>query len=188
MPVETIDLDVALKLLALPREVGPHPDSGDMISAGIGRFGPYLKLGNTYQSLPKDDTVLTIGINHAVEILAQKLSKSGGKPAGLLRELGEHPEDQKPVTLNSGRFGPYVKHGKDMASLTRSDDPDSLTLERALELIRAKQEKQAASGGKSGGGKSAGKSSARKPAAKTKAKPKAKAASSRSTAKKSASA
>ena len=157
MSPNSVDLDLALQLLALPRDVGLHPETEQMITAGIGRYGPYLKLGSTYQSLPSDDTVLTIGINHAVEMLAQKLSKSGGKPAGLMRELGDHPEDQKPITLNNGRFGPYVKHGKIMASLTKADSPDDITLERALELIANKAEKMAAKAG--------GKPTAKKPAA-----------------------
>ncbi|MEO0392297.1 MAG: type I DNA topoisomerase [Pseudomonadota bacterium] len=147
MTPNSVDLDIALQLLALPRDVGMHPESEQMITAGIGRYGPYLKLGSTYQSLPSDDTVLTIGINHAVELMAQKLSKSGGKPAGLMRELGNHPDDEKPITLNNGRFGPYVKYGKVMASLTKSDSPDDITLDRALELIAIKAEKMAAKAG-----------------------------------------
>jgi len=147
MSPNSIDLDIALQLLSLPRDVGIHPDSEQMITAGIGRYGPYLKLGSTYQSLPADDTVLTIGLNHAVQMMAEKLSKSGGKPAGLIRELGNHPEDEKPVTLNNGRFGPYVKHGKVMASLTKADSPDDITFDRAIELIAIKAEKMAAKGG-----------------------------------------
>lgn len=169
MSPNSIDLDIALQLLSLPRDVGIHPDSEQMITAGIGRYGPYLKLGSTYQSLPADDTVLTIGLNHAVQMMTEKLSKSGGKPAGLIRELGNHPEDEKPVTLNNGRFGPYVKHGKVMASLTKADSPDDITFDRAIELIAIKAEKMAAKGG-------ATKAAPKKKAAPAKKTPKKKAA------------
>ncbi len=135
-----IDLDTAVRLLELPRDIGKHPESGEMISAGIGRFGAYLKVGPQYKSLSADDDVLTIGLNRAVVVLAEP-SKGGfgrgGKPAAG-KALGEHPEDSKPITLNSGRFGPYVKWGKVMATVTKSYDAENLTLKDALEIIAAK--------------------------------------------------
>src|SRR3546814_8618453 len=91
-------------LLSLPREIGAHPETGEAIAAGIGRFGPYLKHGSSYVSLGPDDDVLSVGLNRAVSLLAE--SKSGGA-----RELGKHPADGKPVTVRKGRYGPYVKHG-----------------------------------------------------------------------------
>ncbi len=137
MTAGEIDLDTALRLLSLPREIGLHPESREMITAGIGRFGAYLKVGDRYKSLPADESVLTIGLNRAVDLLAED-SKQGGGARGLLRTLGDDPSDGKPVTLHRGRFGPYVKHGSVMASLSRKQSPDTLTLEEAIALLAAK--------------------------------------------------
>ncbi len=132
-----IDLETALKLIGLPREVDKHPESGDMITAGIGRFGAYLKIGPRYKTLHADDDVLNIGLNRAVTLLAEP--DKGNRPA---REpgkvLGEHPDDKKPISLNKGRFGPYVKWGKVMATVTKSYDPENLSLQDALDIIAAK--------------------------------------------------
>ena len=133
----TIDLEMALGLLALPREVGLHPETGDMITAGLGRFGPFLKMGGTYVSLKGDDDVLTVGLNRAVVLFADKPRKDPPK------ELGKHPTDGKPVVQKAGRWGPFVQHGKVMASLPKDMDKDSVTLEKALELIAAKSGKAA---------------------------------------------
>src|SRR3546814_19962504 len=94
-------------MLSLRRSIGRHPDTGDTIEAGIGRFGPYLKFDSTYVNLPPDDTVLTIGLNHAVQLIAETGAK---KKAG--RALGDHPADGKPVTAHAGRLGPYVQNGR----------------------------------------------------------------------------
>ena len=154
-----VDLPKALALLALPRPVGLHPETGEVITAGIGRFGPYLKHGPVYKSLAKDDDVLTIGLNRAVALLAEAkgANRRGGAPG---KPLGDHPADGKPVTLHEGRYGPYVKHGKVNATLPKSVSPDQVTLAEALPLL----EERAAKGG---GGKTA-----RRPIAKS-AKPKA---------------
>jgi DNA topoisomerase-1 len=138
MDPNLIDLAAAIKLLALPRDVGKHPESGEMITAGIGRFGSYIKVGPRYKSLPPDDDVLNIGLNRAVVLLAEPDKGRFGRGASPGKELGAHPEDQKPITLNSGRFGPYVKWGKVMATVTKSYDPENLTLKDALEIIAAK--------------------------------------------------
>lgn len=142
-----IDLKTALALLSLPRDIGKHPESAEMISAGIGRFGPYIKMGPRYKSLADGDDVLTIGLNRAVVLLAEpdKGRRASATPA---KALGENPADGKAVTLNSGRFGPYVKCGKVMATVTKAYDAETLTLEQALELIAAKEAKQASGGGK----------------------------------------
>ncbi len=144
MAPEDVTLDKALGLLALPREVGIHPESGKPIQAGIGRFGPYLKHDGAYKSLGRDEDVLTIGLNRAVTLLAE--AGPGRKSAAPLRELGEHPTEGGPVTINKGRFGPYVKHGKIMASLPRDRSPDELTMEEAVGLLAARAER--AKGGK----------------------------------------
>ncbi len=167
-----IDLAAALKLLALPREIGRHPDKGEMITAGIGRFGSYLKLGERYKNLPPDEDVLSIGLNRAVDLLADDGGQGGGR--GMLRALGEHPADKKPVTLNKGRFGPYVKHGSVMASLPRKYSPEEITLEQAIELLTAKAGAAPAAKGKAGAAKPvASKTTATKPAPAKKAAAKA---------------
>ena len=163
MPAD-ITLEIALRLLSLPREVGPHPETSEMISAGIGRYGPYLRYQKKYTSLPAEDDVLSIGLNRAVTILAE------AKPSGG-RELGAHPEDGKPIMAQKGRFGPYVKHGKTNATLPKDVTLEDLTLEQALELIAEKVAKS---------GKTKAKAKAKpKPKAKTKAKARSKAKSSK---------
>ena len=141
--LETIDLDFALGLLALPREVGKHPENGEMIVAGIGRFGSYVKHGSNYANLEEGDEVLAIGLNRAVTLLAEKAARGprgrGGRPTGKL--LGEHPEFGGAVTLHDGRYGPYVKHGKINATLPVSSDPATVNLDEAVALIAARAAK-----------------------------------------------
>jgi DNA topoisomerase I len=132
-----IDLSVACALLALPRTVGKHPETGEEIQAGIGRFGPYLKHGSAYKSLGPDDDVLTIGMNRAVAFLAEAGAK-GGKAATPGRNLGDHPKTGKSITTGAGRFGPYVKHASMYASMPKGTDPETVTLEQALEWLDAK--------------------------------------------------
>lgn len=130
---EMLDLDKALALLALPRSLGMHPESGQEISAGLGRFGPYLRMGDVYVSLKGEDDVLAIGLNRAVDLLAQaRPAKAKGK------KLGVHPKDNKPVLLMAGRYGPYVEHGKLRATLPADVDGESLSLDGALALLAAK--------------------------------------------------
>ncbi len=128
-----IDLEKALGLLSLPRDIGPDPETGNMITAGLGRFGPFIKVGGTYVSLKGEDDVLTIGSNRAVHLLADAPRKAPPK------ELGLHPDDDKPVVQKVGRWGPYVQHGKLMATLPKGTDPDTVTLDMALELLAAKK-------------------------------------------------
>jgi DNA topoisomerase I len=136
MSLADIDLDKALKLLALPRELGPHPEDGEMITAAIGRFGPYLKHGKEYRSLPKDDDVLTIGLNRAISLLAEPKPQRRGMPTPI-KSLGAHPSDGAPVNLFNGRYGPYVSHGGVNATL-RDISPDEVTLQQAVDLLAAR--------------------------------------------------
>jgi DNA topoisomerase-1 len=138
-----VTLEKALALLSLPRELGLHPEDQKPVVAGIGRFGPYIKHGDRYRSLGKDDDVLTIGMNRAVALLAEAPS-GRGRAAAPGKKIGDHPDGQ-PVTLHAGRYGHYVKHGRVNATLPRGMDPDSITLEQALALIEARA---AAKGGK----------------------------------------
>ena len=155
------DLEKALMLLELPREIGPHPEDGVPVEAGIGRYGPYVKHGPKYANLPEVDEVFTIGMNRAVEVLASKPQRGRAASAAPLAELGEHPEGGAVQVLN-GRFGPYVKWGKVNATLPRDLSPEAVTMERALELIAAKQAK----GGKTTRKAPAKTAAAKKPAAK----------------------
>ncbi|WP_422366339.1 type I DNA topoisomerase [Pelagibius sp.] len=163
-----VDLPKALALLALPRDVGPHPEDGKVITAGIGRYGPYVKHGSTYRSLTEGDDVLTIGLNRAVTLIAEAPKRgAAGRP------LGDHPDDGKPVTQGKGRFGPYVKHLKLYASVPSDIDPETITLEQALPLLAAQAEKKAQKAGKKPAAK---KKTAKKKAAKKKPAAKKKAA------------
>lgn len=143
---ESIDLERALMLLSLPRQIGPHPEDGEPVETNLGRFGPYVKWGKTYANLPDAEEVFTIGMNRAVEVLAQKLARGpgrGGAAAQPLKVLGEHPDGGE-VQVMPGRYGPYVKWGKVNATLPKDVEPEAVTMEIALPLLEAK----AAKGGK----------------------------------------
>ncbi|MFZ3034837.1 MAG: type I DNA topoisomerase [Parvibaculum sp.] len=135
-----ITLEQALQLLSLPREVGPHPETGLMITAGIGRFGPFVLHDGVYANLDSIDEVFTVGLNRAVDVLAEKKAR-GGKPRGpkALRELGNHPETGKPVQIMDGKYGPYVKHEKTNATIPEGTDLEKVTLEEAVALIEARE-------------------------------------------------
>jgi DNA topoisomerase-1 len=149
---DDLTLNQAIALLSLPREVAKHPTSGEPIVAGIGRFGPYVQHGKTYANIGRDDDVLSIGANRAIDLIVQKESGGGSRfsrgPAEPARVLGDHPEGGS-VSVKSGRFGPYVNWGKVNATIPKGDDPAALTLEAALALLAAK-----AAGG--GGGATGG--------------------------------
>ena len=158
-----VTLEQALAILALPRELGKHSEDGEPIVAGIGRFGPYVRHGSNYRSIPADEDVLTIGMNRAVALLAEPKAGRGARaPVKPLRSLGEHPDDSQPVEVYSGRYGPYVKHGKVNATLTNGLTPEAVTLEQALPLLAAR----AANGG---GGRRGNRRAASKKAAAPKA-------------------
>ena len=135
---DTVTLEMALGLLALPRDVGAHPDDSEMIQAGNGRYGPYVKWGKIYASLEAGDEVLTVGMNRAVDLLAKKAAKTGRGPAQKpLRELGEHPEGG-PMNVMDGRYGPYIKWGKINATIPKEQDPKEISFDDALALVAAK--------------------------------------------------
>jgi DNA topoisomerase-1 len=136
---EDVTLDKALALLSLPREVARHPTSGEPILAGIGRYGAYVQHGRTYANLGRDDDVLAIGGNRAIDLIVAKESGAGGARfgGGPARVLGEHPEGG-PVSVKQGRFGAYVNYGKVNATLPRGTDPTSVTLDGALAMLKEK--------------------------------------------------
>jgi DNA topoisomerase-1 len=127
---EQITLEQAMGLLSLPRLIGIHPETREEIQAGIGRFGPYVRMGAVYGSLDRDDDVLAIGINRAVDLLAKKLAS--------VRTIGPHPGDKELVSVRKGRFGPYVQHGKTVANLPRGVLMDDVTLDEAVALLKEK--------------------------------------------------
>ena len=135
MQPHEITLDLALQLLSLPRLLGAHPETGQPITAGVGRYGPFIKHDSTFASLGKKDDVLTIQLPRALELLAKKQM-----PRRALRALGSAPDGQ-PVELFEGRFGPYVKHGKTNATIPKGRSPEAVTLDEALALLAAKAAK-----------------------------------------------
>ena len=146
----TIDHEKALALLSLPRDVGQHPETGKMISAGLGRYGPFVLHDGTYANVESIEDVFTIGLNRAVSVLAEKQSKgaggrNGGTPAAL-KDLGEHPAGGGKITVRDGRYGAYVNFGKINATLPKGKDPQTVTMDEAVALIAEKE-------AKGGGGK-----------------------------------
>jgi DNA topoisomerase-1 len=165
-PPAAVDLEKALRLLRLPREVGAHPQDGAMILAGIGRYGPYVQHGRAYANLSSADEVFDVGLNRAVAALAEKAAGRGrgrGAPAEL-RALGDHPATGKPVRLLSGRYGPYVKHESVNANLPRGADPQALSLDDAVALLAAREGAPARRGKGRGFAAKAAKGAAPKPA------------------------
>ncbi len=145
-PPEDLTLELALKLLALPREIGPHPEDGVSVWANIGRYGPYIKhasstsdKGGTNANLDGLDEVFSVGMNRAVQLLAEKIASRGGRGAAAkpLIALGEHPAGG-PVAIMSGKYGPYVKWDKINATLPKETPPEAVTMDRAVELLAEK--------------------------------------------------
>ena len=169
----TLALEQALRLLALPREVGIHPEDGKPISAGLGRYGPFVLHAGTYANVADIDEVFDIGLNRAVVLLAEKRAgKFAGRGAATapLKDLGAHPESGEPVHVMAGRFGPYVKSGKVNATLPKGTVPEDMTMEIALPLLAARAAAAPAKGKKAPAAKKAApKAAAKKPAAKKKA-------------------
>ncbi len=141
---EEIDFEKAQMLLSLPRPIGQHPEDGELVEAGIGRYGPFVKHGKVYANLPEVDEVFTIGMNRAVEVLAEKASRGRGRAAAAppLKELGEHPESGGAVNVMAGRYGPYVKWEKVNATLPKDVEPTDVTMEMAVQLIAEKAAKK----------------------------------------------
>ena len=130
LPPEDADLAAATKLLQLPKDLGLHPESGKKVIVNIGRFGPYIGHDGKFKSIPRTDSVFTIQLERAVELLAEARTSNT-----VLRELGAHPDDQKPVEVCNGRYGPYVRHGKVNATLSKDISPEEVTLPEALTFL-----------------------------------------------------
>jgi DNA topoisomerase-1 len=157
----SIDLEKALRLLSLPREVGVHPETGEPITAGIGRYGPFVQSAGKYANLPDVEEVFTVGLNRAVDLLAAKAAGGGrfGRGAAAPAAIKTFEHDDGTISVRAGRYGPYVNQGKTNATLPKELKPEDVTLEQALELIAAK-----------GGAKLARKAAKKAPAKKATAK------------------
>jgi len=139
VPVEQVDTDMAEKLLSLPREIGPHPETGKTITASIGRYGPYLAHDGKYAKLGSTAEVFDTGMNAAVVKLAEAAASAGGRQRGASREpiavLGKHPSSAGDIKVMAGRYGPYVTDGSTNATLPKGMEPKAVTLEEAVRLI-----------------------------------------------------
>jgi DNA topoisomerase I len=172
---DDIDLTRALGLLSLPREIGKHPDDGEPIIAGIGRFGSYVRHGKTYANIETGDDVLTVGLNRAVTLIEERKAKGpsrGRFGADPGRSLGEHPDKGGPVVVKKGRYGPYVSHDGVNATLPSDMTPETVTLEQALPLLDARAARGTGKKPRRGAAKKDAK--AAEPAAEAKAKVKPK--------------
>ncbi|WP_370155364.1 type I DNA topoisomerase [Ferrovibrio sp.] len=183
--LDDVTLELAVKLLALPRVVGAHPSTGKEIVAGLGRFGPYLLHDGAYTKLKDAMEALEIGINHAVELIAAADARRKGPRKGaqltILREVGKHPDDGEAINVIDGRYGPYLKHGATNAPLPKGVETDGVTLEQAIEAIAAR-----AKGGKKKKAAPKAKKAAAPKAEKAEAKPKKAAPKKKAAAKKPA--
>ena len=141
MSLDTVTLEDARRLLTLPRVVGVDPESGEEITAQNGRYGPYLKKGTDSRSIDSEDRLLTITLPEALAIYAEPKQRGRRAAAGPLRELGADPASGAPVVVKEGRFGPYVTDGEVNATLRKGDDVETITLERAAELLAEKRAK-----------------------------------------------
>ncbi len=145
--LDTVDLERALELLALPREVGMHPETGKPITAGIGRYGPFVLHEGVYANLDSPEEVFSVGLNRAVTALAEKKAKRAPRQATVLKEVGDHPELGGPIQVLDGKYGPYVKHGKVNATLPKSLNPEEVSLDQAVTLIAERAAKGKSKGG-----------------------------------------
>jgi DNA topoisomerase-1 len=179
-----VTLEIALRLLALPREVAKHPETGEPILASIGRYGPYVQHGRTYANLGKDDDVLEVGANRAIDLIVAKEQGGGrGRPSSDPgRALGKDEASGRDLVVKAGKYGPYVSDGEVNATLPKTMSSDSLTLAQAIDLVNAKR---ASGGGKKGAAR--GRKAPAKTAAAAKKAPAKKAAAKKPAAKKSAS-
>ena len=149
MEPATVTLEEALKLLSLPREVGVDPADGEVITAQNGRYGPYLKKGSDSRSLASEDQIFNITLEEARRIYAEPKRRGRAAAKPPLKMLGDNDVTGKPMSIKDGRFGPYVTDGVTNASLQRGDTPETMTDERANELLSARRAREAADGGTS---------------------------------------
>ena len=136
--IDQINLEKAKYLCSLPKIIGKHPESGKDITVNSGRFGPYLKCENKSARLENVEELFTIGLNRAITLIAE--AKPGRISSSLIKDLGEHPEDKKPVRIMKGQYGPYIKYKSLNATIPEEKDPTELSMEEALILIEKRKE------------------------------------------------
>jgi DNA topoisomerase-1 len=169
---EALTLDIALQLLAFPKQLGMNPENNTEVLVANGRFGPYVKCGSESRSIPADESPLTLTLERSLELLKQPRTR--GRAASqpkVLKEVGKHPETSAPIQLKAGRYGPYVTDGTTNASLPQGADPEALTLDEAVALIKARAEKGPSTKGRRGKRAAGSKASTEKKAAKPKKAP-----------------
>ena len=136
--MESIDLEKAKYLCSLPKTLGLHPDIQKDITVNTGRFGPYLKCDSKSARLESVEDIFTIGLNHAITLISE--AKPGRILSSMIKDLGEHPEDKKPVRIMKGQYGPYIKYKSLNATIPEEKDPGEITMEEALILIEKRKE------------------------------------------------
>ena len=139
MKPDDVDLDLAIRLLELPRTLGNHPETGKVVKAGVGRYGPFVLHDGTFKSLKKTDNVLEVGLDRAIELLKEK--SKGKRGSSAIQDLGNHPETDQPVKVMDGRYGPYIKYGRKNISLPKGTEPEKVTMGDAVRLIEEKGKK-----------------------------------------------
>ena len=144
MQPDDVDLDLALRLLAMPRTLGEHPEDRKEVIATNGRFGPYVRWGEEIRSIPPEQSPLEITLGQAVELLKQPKTRRRAAQPALLREMGKHPVTERPLAIKSGRFGPYITDGELNASLRQGMQPETLTVDDAVNLLEARAARIAA--------------------------------------------
>ena len=144
MQPEEVSLELALKLLGLPRTIGEHPESSEPVLAANGRFGPYVKCGEEIRSIPPEMSPLSISLAQAIDVLKQPKGQRRTAQPKALREMGKHPVSEKDLVIKSGRFGPYVTDGELNASLRSGMTPETLTIDDAVNLLEARAARLAA--------------------------------------------
>lgn len=160
---QTLTFEEAMAYIGLPRQLGVHPETGHVVNAGIGMYGPYVKHEKIFASLGKTDDVLTVDLPRALELIAAKKTKA---PVLPLKELGKHPEDDEPVAIYEGRYGMYIKHGKVNATIPKERDPMTVTLEEAIPLLAERAARAPAKRGRGRGAKAAAPAAVKKVAKK----------------------
>jgi DNA topoisomerase-1 len=146
MSSDSVTLDEAVTLLSFPREVGADPETGEVITAQVGRYGPYLSMGKENRSLPDHASLLTVTVNEALALFKQPKGGRRRPSASVLKELGAHPESGASLQVKTGRYGPYVTDGTVNATIPKGTDPESLTVDQALELLAKREERMRAQG------------------------------------------
>jgi len=138
LDIENIDLEKAKYLCSLPKILGTHPDIGKEITVNVGRFGPYLKCESKSARIESVDELFSIGLNRAITLISE--AKPGRMSSSMIKDLGEHPDDKKPVRVMKGQYGPYIKYKSLNATIPEEKDPTELTMEEALILIEKRKE------------------------------------------------